>query len=470
MKNNFKNNFIYVTCDQLLSLLLPLITAPYIARVILADGIGIYSYYYSIAYYFVIFIMLGLVNYGNRSIAKVRDNKKELSKTFLSIYAFQFVIGFIITIFYLVFTKTQFNSIYPYTLLPFVISAIFDVNWFFYGVEKFKLITIRSISLKIISILCIFIFVKSQSDLPIYCLLLSLASLISNLIVWPYLLKYITITPISFNDIILHIKPNLMLFIPVISISLYQYMDKIMLGFISNMEQVGLYDSSQRWLIIPLTIGTSFGTIMFPKMSNLIAKNINQEKVNKIIVSSLIFVMFLTIPITLGIMAIAKELIPWFLGNDFIPSITLVYLLLPCSLFVAFSNVLKTQYIIPHNMDKTYISIVFTSATINFILNLLLIPMLSSLGACISTLLTEFIVFILQFYFVNKQTKFIHNLKPILYLLSLGILMFIVVFYIPIINNNLLLTIIFKVIIGALIYLIPLSPVIKKMNKQSHLF
>ena len=228
---SIKKNFTYNVFYQILTLILPLITAPYVSRVIGAEGQGIYSYTYSIAYYFMLFAMLGLKNYGNREIAKHRDNKEKLSKTFCSIYGLQFITALLSTIVFVIyiifFSEKQYLLFYLLQLI-YLISAFFDISWFFFGLEKFKTTVTRNVIIKIATLACTFLFVKTKNDLNIYIFLMSFSTLASQIALWPFLMKEIKFVRPTLKEIIKHLKPNLILFIPVISVSKYTIMDMIM--------------------------------------------------------------------------------------------------------------------------------------------------------------------------------------------------------------------------------------------------
>ncbi len=183
---NIKKNFIYNVLYQILIMILPLITTPYIARVIGANGVGVQSYTYSVVNYFVLFAMLGVNNYGNRSIAAVRDDKEKLSKTFWSIYGLQAILSIIMLIiymFYLIFITNE-NKVIAGIQSIYIFSALLDINWFFFGIENFKITVTRNAFIKVISAFSIFIFVKKQDDLYIYSLILVIGTIISQVILW----------------------------------------------------------------------------------------------------------------------------------------------------------------------------------------------------------------------------------------------------------------------------------------------
>ena len=399
-----KKNYIYNLMYQILILILPLITAPYISRVIGADGTGIYSYTYSIANYFVIFAMLGLENHGNRTIARVRENRQQVSKEFYSIRAIQIITNIVILITYSIYALT-FSSAelrtYAIAQILFVLSAVFNINWFFAGLEEFKLTVIRNAIIKIISVIAIFTLVKDKDDLLIYVIILAGSMLISQLSLWPFVKKYVNKTKVKWEDIKKHIKPTLILFIPVIAVSLYKIMDKIMLGNLTEMKEVGYYENGEKIINIPMTIITSSSTVMLPRMSNLASKG-ETEKSMEYIDKSIQFVTFLAIPMALGLMIVGPTFAPIYFGSEFIKTGNIISLLAITMIFLAWNEVIRRQYLIPNKRDKEYIIAVFSGAIINFILNLILIPQYKSIGATIATVFAEFCVVAYQIYSVRK--------------------------------------------------------------------
>ena len=317
--SSVKSNFIYNTVYQILIIILPLITAPYVSRVIGAEGNGIYSYTYSIVQYFVLFAMLGLSNYGNRTIAKCRDDKEKLSKEFFSIYAMQLMTSSLMIVLYIGYITIFDNKYYTYALIQtiYLISTCFDITWFFYGLEKFKLTVTRNIIIRVVSAICIFVFVKGKEDLAMYTFLMVGSTLISQLSLWPFLKKEVKFIKPKFKDISKHIKPNLILFIPVIAVSVYKIMDKIMLGKISEVQNVAYYEYAERIINIPTSIITALGTVMLPRISNLLAKG-EEKQVKFYIDKSMEYMMFLSIPICFGLIVVAPEFIPIYLGNEFV--------------------------------------------------------------------------------------------------------------------------------------------------------
>ena len=453
--NQIKKNFIYNVFYQILIIILPLITIPYVSRVLGSEGVGIYSYTYSIVYYFMLISMLGINNYGNRTIAKARDDKEKLSKAFISIYSIQLFMSILMIMLYIIYILIFDNK---YLLVAsiqiiYIISAMFDINWFFFGLEKFKLTVVRSTLVKILSLIGIFVFIKTKNDVWLYALILSLSTLVSNILLIPFLLKEINIIKISFKDIKKHIKPILILFIPVIAVSLYRIMDKIMLGLLSNINEVGYYEQADKMVTVPLGIITALGTVMLPRISNLVAKGEN-KRVLEYIKKSVNFMMFLAFPMCFGMIAVSNDFIPIFLGEDFIKTGYLVNYISFIIIFTSFANIIRTQYLIPKEKDKIYTLSVIGGAVTNLIINFILIPKYQSIGAAIGTIAAELYVMVYQVYKVRKELPIKDYLKDILPLFIKALIMFIIILSIKCIPINPLYRVILQIVIGILIYVL----------------
>lgn len=467
-----KKNFIYNTVYQILILIIPLITMPYVSRVLGANGIGIYSYTYSIAYYFMLIAMLGLNNYGNRSIAKVREDKDKTSKEFCSIYALQLIISIIMVISYILYIHIFEHKymLISFIQIMYVISSVFDINWFFFGIEKFKLTITRNALIKLTSFILIFIFVKTPSDVWKYTLILSGSTLLSNIVQFGFLKKYIKIVKIHKEDVIKHIKPCIILFLPVIAVSIYKIMDKIMLGILSNITEVGYYENAEKITQVPLAIITSLGTIMLPKVSNMLYNN-QETQVKQLLKKTMPFVMFLTLPMIFGINAISNEFSLAFFGSEFEKTGQLIKILSITILFLSWGNVIRTQYLIPKERDKEYVISAFLGAIINFIMNLIFIPKYQSIGACIGTITAEFIVMFYQTWTVRKELPIFKYVIESLQFLVKSIVMFIVILLLGnLINNNEINKIILQVAVGIFIYtLLNLKYILSILEVKRHL-
>ena len=421
---SLKKNITYNVIYHILVLILPLITAPYISRILGPEGVGIYSYTNSVAHYFVVFAMLGLTKYGNRTIARVRDNKEELSKTFCNLYALQAIVASLALLAYLIYF-VGFNEQYRvYFLIQLlnVGSALFNINWFFFGMEKFKLTVTRNAIIKIIATICIFIFVKTPEDLGIYIGITAGSILLSNIILWRFLFRHIKFVKPDFKKILSHIKPLLILFIPVVAVSIYRTMDKIMITLLSDVVQTGIYENADKIVLIPFSIITALGTVMLPRMSNIMAQG-NEEKSRLYIRDSMQFVLCLSVAMMFGLAAVGEIFAPLYFGEAFADSGTLIKWLSPVVVIAAWANVIRTQYLIPKGKDKVYVVSVILGAVANLVLNLIFVPRYGALGAVVGTIAAEGSVMLYQSIMTRKELQFSQYFNDnFLFLISGGIM------------------------------------------------
>lgn len=453
MKTSLTKNYIYNLTYQILVLIVPLITAPYVSRVLGAENIGIYSYTISIATYFILFGSLGVAQYGQRQIAYEQKKGKKLSKTFWEIVILRFItMAISMIIFYFIFVNGEQYQVYYKILLLELLANCFDISWFFQGLEEFKKTVTRNIIVKLISVISIFIFVKNSDDLGIYFWIYVLSTLIGNMSLWAYLPKYLKNIKIKQLNIVQHVKPTIGLFIPQIAIQVYTVLDKTMIGaIISDKSEVGYYEQGQKIIKILLTVITSLGTVMMPRIANTFASG-EKEKVTNYMKKSFNMVFLLAFPMILGVIAVSKSFVPVFFGQGYDKVAILMSIISPILLLIGLSNVTGTQYLLPTKRQKEYTISVVGGAIVNFIMNACLIWKFGAIGASIGTVIAELSVTLIQMYFVRKD----FNLKEVFklsknYLIS-SIVMFIVCLFIGrFINNNLISTIV-QVTIGGLTY------------------
>lgn len=455
MESSLKLNFIYNVGYQLLVIILPLITTPYISRVLGAEKLGIYSYTYSVANYFVLFLMLGVANYGNRSIAQVKDNRNQRSERFWSIYGFQLFRGIVIIVAYLIYSMSCGQRYLEISLLQsfYVLSGLLDISWFFFGIEKFKLTVLRNAMIRIANLLLIFLLVKDRTDLWKYTLIMSLGTVFSQGYLWFYIKKYVDFKKTTIKDIIPHIKPELILFVPIIAISLYRIMDKIMLGQLSSMTQVGYYQNAEKIVNIPMSIITALGTVMLPRMSNLTVKG--DKKLGLLYIeNSMLFVCFMGTAFAFGLSGVAPILAPVFLGKEYYACSILISYLAITTIFLSWANVIRTQYLIPNQMDVSYIISVSLGAVTNLIANALLIPHFQALGAVVGTILAEFVVCVSQTLRVRKYLDIKKYLKAGWPFLPIGFVMFYTVRKLGQMMGENIKTLVVEIMVGVIVYIV----------------
>ncbi|SDG82077.1 Membrane protein involved in the export of O-antigen and teichoic acid [Selenomonas sp. WCT3] len=402
-----KKNYFFIAIYQFLLLFVPLITTPYLTRVLGARSLGVYSYTNSIAHYFTIFIMMGLTIYGSRQIAIVRNDEIELNNSFSEIVSVQLVNGIFFSLIYSIYSLYIFfyeKEIFFITILWgfYVISASLDISWFFSGMENFKLIVIRNLIAKIIVIVGIFSLV-SRDGLWIYIFIVSLGDFISQIVLWKNIDKYVKVEfNFDYKKYIKHYKKCLVLFVPVVAVSLYTIVDKIMLGYMSSYEELAFFDNSQKITVLPLAIITSLGTVMLPRISNLISQKSNNN-VFEYIGKSMKFTLASSIGVAFGLAAFSPSFSVLYFGPEFSNCGDMIVLLSITIPIIAWANVIRMQYLLPNNMDNVYIFAVMMGAILNIILNILLIPRYNAYGAIVATIATELCVTFIQSYYVKED-------------------------------------------------------------------
>ena len=462
--SSLKRNYFYNMLYRIVTLATPLITSPYISRVLGADGIGQYSYTYAVSHYFFIFAVLGVSDYGNREIAKVRDNPEERSRVFIEIFALQLFLGILLSCLYFLYTALFAES----RKLAFiqgmnVLTALFDVTWFLFGMELFLVTTVRNVTVKIGSVILILLLVKKPSDVWIYAIIMAGSTLLGNISVLPLLRKHIKIRKVNGKSIFKHLKPNLILFLPVIANNLLGYFDKIMIGKMSIDAELGCYDNAEKLLSIPNSLITALGTVMLPRISNSVAKG-DTKDIKKLTEKSMLFVLFSTIALSFGISAVAKEFVPFFFGKGFDLVIPLIYTLAPYIIFVSWANVLKTQVLLPNGKDKTFVICLISGAVTNVILNYFLIPRLGAVGAAIATTFSEGLIAVTETIALRGKIETKKYIIQGIPFAVFGVVMILAIWNIQL--RSYVLTIGVKIIVGAVIYLLLSLAYIYKFHKD----
>lgn len=459
-----KKNIVWQSLYQVLMIIVPLMVSPYVSRVLGPTHIGIYSYYNTIALYFGYFIMLGVANYGNKMIARVGDDKNEVSKTFWNIYGVQFISGIICLIVYVLTQCSGENSVIARIQILLLISSMFDINWLFYGKEKFKFTTIRSVIVKVAMVIAIFVFVKTKQDLWKYTLIMSITMVFNQLLLWIAAKDILCKPKLQLKLLLSNVKPLIIYFIPVISGTMYKYMAKLLLGIFSNMEQVGYYDNSEKLINIPLGFVTAISLVMLPKMSFLATQK-NERLFQKYMNMSFMLSCILTSALMFGLLAVADDVSLFFWGKEFVACGVLIQILAISLPFTAWSSLLKAQYLLPLNKEKVFVCSLVTGAVISIILNLILIPSLASVGAAISTLVAEITVAVYQSFMIRKEMRFGQYFKDNIIFFVMGAIMFVCVYFVSKIELNLILKVAVEVLVGVVVYGIQILLYMKK-NKR----
>lgn len=388
-----KKNFLLNASYQVLTVIIPLVTVPYLSRVLGADGVGVAAYTQSIANYFVLFAMMGMSTYAVRSISIARSENRSISRVFSELYCCQLLFALPTLVCFIVFNLVVPNeySVLEWCWGLWIVSAAFDVSWLYFGLEDFKIPTIRSFIVKIVQLICIFLFVKNSSDLVVYVLLCSGSLLLTQMLLWPLLSKKVRFEKVRLTTVVNHVKPCLVLFLPVLAISLYTLVDKIMLGQMSSINEVGYYEYAEKVCKMPLTVITAFGAVMLPRMAFLFSNQSAeaQNKVSSYIQKSIFFMGVAGCCMACVIAGSSWQIANTFFGPGFESCTSLLVILSGILPALSVANVLGTQCLLARGKDIQYTAAVSVGAVVNVALNLLLIPHFAAVGAAVATLLAE---------------------------------------------------------------------------------
>lgn len=385
-------NYIYSLLYQILSVVLPFITTPYVSRVLGVNGIGRYTLVNTIANYFILVGLIGINIYGNRQISYVRDNQVELEQTFWDLNAIRTITMGITVLAYIlfVFFFLPAEDILLYLVEIFLLFAsLIDTSWFFEGLEEFKIIAMRNISIKVIGVFLIFLLVRDSTDILIYAGILSVTTLVGQGFLWKELFKKVSYRKVKWKGVKGYIFDILKLWIPTIAIKIYSSIDKVLLGIITNDVQVGLYTSAQNIVTLVTTITSTLTSVSLPRTANCY-KNNNMQELRKIANLSLGMVSLIALPMTLGLIGIRNTLVPWFFGKGYEEVSTLLLVSAWFILTVSWSNIFGNQILLACGKEKIYSIAVVISAVENIILSIVLIYKIQAMGAVIASILAEY--------------------------------------------------------------------------------
>ena len=304
----------------------------------------------------------------------------------------------------------------------YVLISIFTVIWFLEGMDEFSTLALRNLIIKIVNLISVFVFVRTENDVVIYCLLMSALYLIAELMLWPSVFKRVKFHFCKWKDIKVHLKPTLLLFVPTIAVSIYQTMDKIMIGAIAGEAELAYYEYADKIIQVPGLIFTAIGAVMLSKMSYVYHNE--SEKAVKTIGSSMDLTFLISTSCMFGVLAIANEFVLIYYGEEFVKSGPILMTLVPIIILYGWANVLRMQYIIPNNLDMVYIKSTFAGAGINLIFNLIFIPRFNALGAAFGTIAAQLTVALFFTFSIGKKLPLKNYFKNNLVLWVIGLSMF----------------------------------------------
>ena len=452
------SNYIYNLIYQMLAIALPIFTIPYVSRVLGANGIGEYNYINGIVTYFGIFAALGTVTYAQKEIARIQKDKYERSKKFWEIFYIRLICSLIILFIYLIFTFFFLNK---YRLLLIVnlfmlFSWPIDVSWYFQGVENFKVTAVRNSIVKIIATLSVFIFVKTKSDIWIYCFIYAFANFIGNITMLPYLKNEISFIKVNTKEVLKNISGIMELFLPVIAVQLYTVLNKIMLGAMSSTLQVGYFSQGNQVITMAITIISSLATVLIPRVALLFKKN-DLTEVKKYIELAISNVFLLGMPMMVGCFMLSKYFVPVFFGKGYTPVINILNILSPLFIILGLGSLLGS-ILIAIDRQKKYTFAVSIAAISNLVLNIIFINQgWGAKGVAVATLLSELISTTIQIIYLKDLTSKSIYLKPFFRYLCFSLIIIIVTALIRIFIKNNLILLVFDIVLSVVFYFIFLA-------------
>lgn len=450
-----KKNYVYNLIVQLLGIILPVVTTPYVTRVLGNENLGVFSYAQTIVNYFILFGCIGLNSYSQREIASCRGDKHKQSVIFVEVMLVRLVtIGLSMVAYWgYIIAVADYPLCYALFGLE-LFAALVDISWFLQGNENFKSSMIRAIITRLLGLVCIFLFVKNETQLSVYVLCCSGAILAGNLSLWTSVRR--NLEKVSLKELypLRHVKPALAIFLPQIAINVYTQLDKTMIGILTGYDynQVGYYSQAEKIVKIAMTVVTSLGSIMLSRVTVALSRN-DHKAAKEYIWKSFRFLFLLGCPIAFGVAAIAGDMVPWFFGPGYDRVVPCLIALSPLVLLIGASTIFGTQYMLPARRMKEYTGAVVIGMLVNVLFNFLLIPSYGAIGAVAATLLAETAVTVVDYLFLRK------DFSPAIFLVGVrniiaSVIMFVGVYLLSGVLPSTIWATVLEIGTGAVIYLV----------------
>ena len=449
-----RKNTLYNVSYRVFSILLPLVTAPYLSRTVGKFGVGLYSYAWNISYIFVLIGTLGLETYGVRAISRVRDDPEKLNRTFSEIWRMQRVVAAAALAVWLVYVFFIAGEEKPValSLSMMSLSCIVNLDWCLMGLDQFRPIALRNTAVKLLAALCVFLFIHDSGDLWVYGFAWSLATFLGCVSCMFRLKGQVSYIPVTLRESFRHFPPCALLFVSVIAVSVYRTMDKVMVGAIAGMEENGLYENAEKIIYCLSGFISAFGNVMMPRSSHLLSQG-RVDEIRRSMKLSMHLVLCMVCGMAFGLLSVADRFTPLFYGQEFVLSSRLMIPLGFSLVLIGFANVIRMQWILPHGLDSIVLRSVLSGAAVNLLVNTALIPPLGAMGAVIGTLMAECTVPLVQFLHLKKDLPYKTYLKTLAAYTAAGLAMYLALFFIsPLFPGNTWLSLACLVFLGGLIY------------------
>ena len=408
-------NYLYNLSYQILTIILPIITVPYVTRIFTSEALGNYGFYNSIVSYFSLFAMLGIGIYGTKQIAAARN----VSSTFWNIYAIQLIASLLALFVYVITLVSipKMSGIVPIMLGIVLLTKMIDISWLFTGKEDFKKITLRNTMVKVAGVISIFTFIKSSEDLYLYIFLIVIFDFLGQFVMWIPAKKFIKRPSFDTKIIKKNLHPIVLLFLPQVAISLYVVLDRTLLGLLGSYSDVGIYEQGQKLTSILLTVVSSLGAVMLPRVANLLSERKEKEAQNMVKFSFILYNLII-FPMIFGLIAINEVFVKLFLGQNFQDVKYVLYIIVFNIMFIGWTNILGYQVLVVRNKNKEFMLSTTIPAFVSVAVNIAVIPFFGYIGASITSVVVETLVFAIQWYYsrniINKNLLFNKDLVKII--------------------------------------------------------
>jgi O-antigen/teichoic acid export membrane protein len=425
-EKSLKFNFVMNSLLTVSTIIFPLITFPYVSRILLPEGNGRVSFAASVVAYFLMLSQLGIPTYGIRACAKIRNNKEKLSRIVHELLFINLIMSLLVYIIFVgsLYIVPQFReekTLFIITSLTILFNAI-GIEWLYKGLEQYTYITVRSIIFKFIALVATFLLVRQQSDYEIYAAISIFAGSASNVLNFIHAHKYIIVKPVGNYNIKQHFKPVCIFFAMSCATTIYVNLDIVMLGFFQGNIEVGYYSAAIKIKTILVSVVTSLGVVMLPRASYYVEQGMNAEFM-RISKKAIHFVILVALPMMLYFIYFAQEGIFFLSGKEFEASILPMRIIMPTLLLIGLTNIMGIQMLIPMGKEKTVLYSEIAGACVNLAINFILIPQMASCGAAIGTLIAEIVVWIVQYIALREVVLEVYkklNYIPIIIALTLG--------------------------------------------------
>ena len=451
---SLKKNIAISTLYQILIIILPLITAPYIARVLGPDQSGVYDYTNSIMTYFAMFAALGTASYGVREIARVRDDAAMRSKLFWEIELMTVMTSTVCIIAWFIFIAItpQYKVIYL-VLTMGLLSTMFDISWFFAGMEQFKYTVTKNAACKLIGVILMFLFVKKEEDLLLYIIIMISSTMIGNLSMWLYVPRFVEKVDFRTLTFRKHFHETLIYFVPTVATSIYTVLDRTLIGVITkNKAENGFYHYAMQIVnMMKALTFSSLNMVLGSRLSFLFAEK-KYDEIKEKIADSTNYILFMGYGICFGVIGVAKRFVPVFLGPGYDRVATMLILMSPIVIIIGISNCLGSQYYTPAGYRKLSAKYIIIGAVVNLLLNLLLIPKYWGYGAITASLIAESVITILYMKNCNGYLRVETIIKDSWKKIIAGLVMLIVIRALNGIISSDILALLVEIAVGFTVY------------------